>query len=258
MNALLPSPDTIPVAWGYFKFLLMLVFPLHLILMNAMVGTAAIAAYACLKKDESLKRLAHELAKALPFLVAFAVNLGVAALLFLAEFHVDVTPFLAGAGIAGLAFALAAQDLLGNFFGGGFSSFLIKRGWRVLTARKFIILVCGIGMTLLIPTVFVSKFAVIIALFAISTFCYAAWSTMALSLPSDLYPSRTVASVSGMSGTGAGIGTILSTFLIGQIADHYSFAPVLVAASLVPLVAAVLVLALVRNTGASGRLINRI
>ncbi len=83
MNALLPNPDTIPVAWGYFKFLLMLVFPLHLILMNAMVGSAAIAAYACLKKDESLKRLAHELAKALPFLVAFAVNLGVAALLFL-------------------------------------------------------------------------------------------------------------------------------------------------------------------------------
>ena len=83
MNALLPSPDTIPAAWGYFKFLLMLVFPLHLILMNAMVGSAAIAVYACLKKDESMKKLAHELAKALPFLIAFAVNLGVAALLFL-------------------------------------------------------------------------------------------------------------------------------------------------------------------------------
>lgn len=83
MNALLPSPDTIPAAWGYFKLLLMLVFPLHLILMNAMVGSAAIAAYAFLKNDESLKKLAYELAKALPFLIAFAVNLGVAALLFL-------------------------------------------------------------------------------------------------------------------------------------------------------------------------------
>jgi len=39
-------------------------------------------------------------------------------LLILAEFNVDITPFLAGAGIAGLAIALAAQDILGNFFGG--------------------------------------------------------------------------------------------------------------------------------------------
>ena len=66
-----------------------------------------------------------------------------------------------------------------------------------------VILICGIGMALLIPVVFVSKFSLIITLFAISTFAYAAWSTMALSLPSDLYPSSTVASVSGMSGTGA-------------------------------------------------------
>ncbi len=42
----------------------------------------------------------------------------VAFLLILANFNVDITPLLAGAGIAGIALALAAQDLLGNFFGG--------------------------------------------------------------------------------------------------------------------------------------------
>lgn len=136
---------------------------------------------------------------------------------------------------------------LGNFFGGGLSSYLIKRGWPVLKARKFIILICGLGMTLLIPTVSVSAFPVIVALFAISTFSYAAWSTMALALPSDLYPSGSVASVSGLSGTGAGVGTIVSTFLIGWISDRYSFAPILVGASLVPLVATALVFLLVRK-----------
>jgi MFS transporter, ACS family, hexuronate transporter len=135
----------------------------------------------------------------------------------------------------------------GNFFGGGFSSHLIKRGWPVLKARKFIILICGLGMTLLIPTVSVSNFSVIVALFAISTFSYAAWSTMALALPSDLYPSGSVASVSGLSGTGAGVGTIVSTFLIGWISDRYSFAPILVGASLVPLVATALVFLLIRK-----------
>jgi len=42
----------------------------------------------------------------------------IAFLLILATFNIDITPFLAGAGIAGLAVALAAQDLLSNFFGG--------------------------------------------------------------------------------------------------------------------------------------------
>ena len=136
---------------------------------------------------------------------------------------------------------------LGNFFGGGFSSHLIRRGWPVLKARKFIILICGLGMTLLIPTVTISSFPALVALFAISTFSYAAWSTMALALPSDLYPSGSVATVSGLSGTGAGVGTIISTFLIGWVSDRYSFAPILVGASLIPLVATALVFLLVRK-----------
>ena len=141
----------------------------------------------------------------------------------------------------------------GNFFGGGLSSYLIRRGWPVLKARKVVILICGVGMALLIPVVMASNFAMIIALFAVSTFSYAAWSTMALSLPSDLYPRRSVASVSGMSGTGAGIGTIISTYLIGWVSDRYSFEPVLIVASFVPLVATALVFLLVRETSSMQR-----
>jgi predicted MFS family arabinose efflux permease len=50
-----------------------------------------------------------------------------------------------------------------------------------------------------------------------------------------------------MSGTGAGIGTILSTYAIGKISDHYSFQPILIGAAVVPLVATALVLLLVRS-----------
>ncbi len=136
---------------------------------------------------------------------------------------------------------------LGNFFGGGFSSYLIKRGWNVVDARKFVILITGLGMALLAPAAFTSNFVALIGLFALSTFSYAAFSTMCLALPADLYPSSTVASVSGMSGTGAGIGTIVSTFLIGWVSDRYSFGPILVVASMVPLVATALVFLLVRR-----------
>jgi ACS family hexuronate transporter-like MFS transporter len=76
---------------------------------------------------------------------------------------------------------------------------------------------------------------------------------MANTFPADLFPSESVATVSGMSGTGAGIGTILSTYLIGYVSDRYSFGPVLIGASLVPLLAMALVLLLVRNTAESGQ-----
>jgi ACS family hexuronate transporter-like MFS transporter len=135
---------------------------------------------------------------------------------------------------------------LGNFAGGGLSSYLIRRGWPVLRARKLVVLLGGIGMTLLIPAIVVSNFAILIGLFAISTFSYAAWSTMGLTFPTDLYPNRTVATVSGMSGAAAGIGTILSTLTIGKVTDRYSFEPVLIGASLLPVIATVLVFVLIR------------
>jgi MFS transporter, ACS family, aldohexuronate transporter len=142
---------------------------------------------------------------------------------------------------------------LGNFAGGGLSSWLISRGWSVGAARKLVVALGGAGMTLLAPTVFVDSFAVLVACFAVSTFSYAALSTMILNLPADVYPTGSVASVSGLSGTGAGIGTIAATLLTGAIADRLSFSPILIGASLVPLGCVVAVLLLVRNTDATRR-----
>lgn len=135
----------------------------------------------------------------------------------------------------------------GNFLGGGISSLLVKRGWNAVRARKAVIVAGGIGMTLLIPAVWTSNVFALAGLFGISTLCYAAWSTMALTLPSDVYPNHWVATVSGLGGAGAGIGTIISTYLIGWTADRYSFEPILVVASLIPLAATAAVLTLVRE-----------
>ncbi len=83
MTLPIPAPDTLPAAWGWFQGFLMLMFPLHLLLMNAMLGFAVVSLYALLKGGKTDRRLAHELAKALPVVIAFAVNFGVAALLFI-------------------------------------------------------------------------------------------------------------------------------------------------------------------------------
>ena len=77
---------------------------------------------------------------------------------------------------------------------------------------------------------------------------------MVLTFPADLYPPESVGTVSGISGASAGIGTMVSTFLIGRVTDHYSFAPIVMTASLVPLIATFLVLVLIRQAPDPSRL----
>jgi ACS family hexuronate transporter-like MFS transporter len=149
--------------------------------------------------------------------------------------------------LAGFWVPFLAADL-GNFFGGGVSSLLISRGWTVGAARKAIAIFGGLGMTFLIPAAFTNSFLSLIACFAFATFAYAAFSTVILNLPADIYPTRSVASVSGLGGTAAGAGTIAAITVTGWVSDRYSFVPILLGASIVPLVGMAAMLLLVRNT----------
>lgn len=141
---------------------------------------------------------------------------------------------------------------LGNFAGGGASSWLVGRGWPVGRARKAIVIPGALGILLLIPATATSSLFATTMLFAGATFSYAAFSTIANTLPADCFAPRAVASVSGLGGATAGLGTILATYAVGAIADKVGFQPALIGASVIPLAAMLLVLLLVRNTPASG------
>jgi len=154
---------------------------------------------------------------------------------------------------------------LGNFFGGGASGYLIRRGWSLGVARKALVVFGGVGVLLLIPTIFTANLYLIALLFGLATFSYASFSTIANVLPTDLYRSDSVASVSGLSGTGAGIGTIIAFELIGHLSDArqasgtHSFDPIVIVAGVIPFIGMILVLLLVRNTRATDQgLVRRI
>jgi ACS family hexuronate transporter-like MFS transporter len=74
-----------------------------------------------------------------------------------------------------------------------------------------------------------------------------------------------VASVSGLSGTGAALGTIIVYILAGRLSDAriatgtHLFDPLMIIAGLIPFAGMILVLLLVRNTEATERgLVRRI
>jgi ACS family hexuronate transporter-like MFS transporter len=141
---------------------------------------------------------------------------------------------------------------VGNFVGGGISSYFIHRGWSVGAARRIIFLICGPLMLLMIPAVYTTRLWLLIAEFGLATLGYAACATIFLTLPSDLFESRSVATVSGLSGMVTGLVTIVATYTIGAVTDKYSFAPILLGASVAPVLSAIAVFALVRNTRATG------
>lgn len=79
---LIPTPDAIPVHWSWFRILLLVTFTMHILLMNAMLGTVFIAAVNHLLRDGGAIPPTEAVADKLPFSIAFAVNFGVAPLLF--------------------------------------------------------------------------------------------------------------------------------------------------------------------------------
>jgi ACS family hexuronate transporter-like MFS transporter len=159
-------------------------------------------------------------------------------------------------GVVAVWVPFLAADL-GNFAGGIASGWLVKRGWPLGKARKAVVVFGGTGVMLLIPTIFTTSLYVITSLFALATFSYAAFSTIANVLPSDLFDSASVASVSGLGGTGSGIGTIIAFELIGHYSDlrqgmsTHVFDPIIIIAGLIPFLGMILVLLLVRNTKAT-------
>jgi len=153
----------------------------------------------------------------------------------------------------------------GSFFAGWLSGYLVRRGRSLSFARKVPIIYGGLGMTMLILTIFTTNKYLIALLFSIVTFTYAGFTIMANTLPSDLFESGSVASVSGLGGTGTGFGTIVAFFLVGRVSDArkamgtHSFDPITIVLGIIPFIGMILVLLLVRNNEATERgLVRRI
>ena len=79
----IPTPDTVPAPWFFFEFLLILTFFAHLIFMNTMLGSAMIALVREMRAQPTDPPPCRDIAAKLPYTIAFAVNFGVAPLLFL-------------------------------------------------------------------------------------------------------------------------------------------------------------------------------
>ena len=135
---------------------------------------------------------------------------------------------------------------IGNFTGGLTSGFLIKRGMTTLRARKWVCAVSCLPVIAGIPAARTHNAYFALALIAFAVWGYASWSTMGLTFPCDLFPQDVVASVTGLSGLGAGLAGALFTVVVGKLVDRFSYYPAFFAAATIPLLATVAILTLLR------------
>jgi ACS family hexuronate transporter-like MFS transporter len=106
---------------------------------------------------------------------------------------------------------------LGSVVGGWLSSFLLQRGRTLNMARKAAMLICAICI---MPIVFVSQVDSLwtaVFLIGLASAGHQGFSTNVLTLPSDMFPTKIVASVVGIGGAAGAFGGMLIAQVVGHI-----------------------------------------
>src|SRR5439155_24914231 len=144
----------------------------------------------------------------------------------------------------GTSIPFTAADI-GALLGGFASGHLIRRGWSVGAARKTIIVLAMLPMTAGIFAAQATSLTTALICISLVTFGFQAWINNVQTLPSDLFPQRAVASVAGLGGVGAGIGSMIFTLSTGWVVDHYSYTPIIITAGLLAPLGTIVLLSLV-------------
>lgn len=131
-------------------------------------------------------------------------------------------------GIEGTAVALPialvyTMATFGSVLGGYLPLHFIKKGWTVFRARKtsmFIYALC------VIPVMFAQVLGQIdlwlgVAIIGLAASAHQAWSANIFTTVSDMFPKKSVGSVTGIGGMAGGLGGILIASLAGALFDHY-------------------------------------
>lgn len=127
-------------------------------------------------------------------------------------------PFLLGGG--------------GNLARGFLSGWMIRRGLGINTSRKIVfsagaLLAAAAVLVPLIPSIRIAIFGLNFT------------SCNLIAVVADIFPETTLARVTGLTGMGEGVMSMVPTLATGIIVDRFSFTPVFAGAGIMPLLSIV-------------------
>ena len=112
---------------------------------------------------------------------------------------------------------------VGSIFGGWLPMYFIKQGWAVFKARKTAMLIYAFCALPVVFAQITGTYSMWYPILFIGFACSAhqAWSANIFTTVSDMFPKRTVGSVTGVGGFAGGVGGIIVTKIAGYLFDYY-------------------------------------
>jgi ACS family hexuronate transporter-like MFS transporter len=112
---------------------------------------------------------------------------------------------------------------VGSIAGGYLPMYFIKKGWALFRARKTSMFIYAL---LVLPVVFAQLLGSInmwlaVLIIGLAASAHQAWSANIFTTVSDMFPKKTVASVTGIGGMAGALGGILIAKAAGGLFDHY-------------------------------------
>lgn len=138
-------------------------------------------------------------------------------------FQIDIK---AASGVGWIPYAASG---VGCLVGGGFSSWLLRRGLSVNASRKAALGASAVLMpwVMLVPQM--HSIGWVIFIFSLAFFGQQSWSTLVMVLPTDMISKKAVGTLAGLVGFGGAMGGVVLGQIVGWLRDHhYSYAPAMV------------------------------
>lgn len=144
-------------------------------------------------------------------------------------------------------FAAGIFSALGGFM----PTLFIKRGMSVLAARKLAMCISAAVMPVALLAIWTPNPYLAILFITVATSGHNSWAANLLTLPTDLFPKHLVASAYGLTGAAGTLGGILMSWFTGRMLDSQGYTPVLCLLGSLHVLAAAVVLLMVRRKQAT-------
>ncbi|MBL7700331.1 MAG: MFS transporter [Chitinophagaceae bacterium] len=110
---------------------------------------------------------------------------------------------------------------IGSVGGGYFSSYLIKRGWTAVNARRLALSIVSVAVVPIIFARYATNIWVVVGIISLVAAAHQAWSTNIFTIVSDLVPKRSVSTVVGIGGMSGSLGATFFPLFVGWLLEHY-------------------------------------
>lgn len=131
---------------------------------------------------------------------------------------------------------------VGSIAGGWLAGRFVRLGWSMNQARKGAMLVCALCVVPVVLVTHVGNLWLAVGLIGLAMAGHQGWSANVLTLPSDMFPRQTVASVVGIGGFAGAVGGMAMSFFTGsQLQSTGSYSTIFLIAGSAYVIALVMV-----------------